>query len=84
MTTPFQTIKNTPPVAAPQITMRDVEIMSRRIAVMTRQNGDLSSTLAHAEAINQQLVTEYQQLQAAHEALKKQVDDRTHKKDKKG
>jgi hypothetical protein len=47
-----------------KLTNRDVQIMARQMDVMRRQNGDLAAALAHAEAVNQQLVMEFEALKA--------------------
>ena len=67
---PFQQITNTAPQGQ-QITQRDLDILIDQVAIMTRQNGDMATQLAHAEAINRRLAAEYAALRQAHDALTK-------------
>jgi hypothetical protein len=66
---PFQQIKNATPPQPRQVTQRDLDIMVDQIAIMTRQNGDMATQLAQAEAINRRLAAEYSALKAEYDSL---------------
>jgi hypothetical protein len=66
---PFQQIKNATPPQQRQVTQRDLDIMVDQIAIMTRQNGDMATQLAQAEAINRRLAAEYAALKAEFDKL---------------
>jgi hypothetical protein len=67
---PFKSIPSTAPQPR-QVTQRDLEILVDQVAIMTRQNGDMATQLAHAEAVNRRLVAEYQQLKTQFDELQK-------------